>query len=343
MAEVLEGTLLASVRGYAADAVGCSPDHVMAVSRFQDGNRHAVYKVSYLDAVGAASDLVIRVSYGGGAAECVQAEREARVLEKVGGVAAPLLYDFRRSSPWFDAPVMCMQFVAGFQTELSSATAADLEQLGSVVAWVHGRPADDLVDGPSAARTIAAYAEQRLQSIMGTLVWARDPLPAAIQARLRRAASLVQGGWEWRRNTPSFTSSDTLVLVHGEIAPGNILWGPDPVLIDWEYARLGDPADEIAYLFDQNGLAPDQRESFWRGYRDSVSSQSWLENVTDRVEFWEPVTLLGSTLWWVERSVRRTDADAAGMVDPDVPREQGYYFDNVNRRLDRLERLLVRQ
>jgi aminoglycoside phosphotransferase (APT) family kinase protein len=315
----------------------------MAVSRFEDGNRHAVYKVSYLDAVGAATDLVIRVSYGGGSAECVQAEREARVLEKVGGVAAPLLYDFRRSSPWFDAPVMCMQFVAGLQTELSSATAADLEQLGSVVAWVHGRPADDLVDGPSAARTIAAYAEQRLQSIMATLVWARDPLPAAIQARLRRAASSVQGGWEWRRDTPSFSTSDTLVLVHGEIAPGNILWGPDPVLIDWEYARLGDPADEIAYLFDQNGLSPDQRESFWRGYRQSVNSQLRLEHVSDRVEFWEPVTLFGSTLWWVERSVRRTDADAAGTVDPDVPREQGYYFDNVNRRLGRLEKLLVRQ
>jgi thiamine kinase-like enzyme len=153
----------------------------------------------------------------------------------------------------------------------------------------------------------------------------------------------VQGGWEWWRDTQSFSTGETLVLVHGEIAPGNILWAPDPVLIDWEYARLGDPADEVAYLFDQNGLALDQREAFWRGYRDGVSSQSWLEHLTDRVDFWEPVALLGSTLWWVERWVRRTDADAAGTVDPDVPRENGYYFDNINRRLDRLEKLIVRQ
>ena len=41
--------------------------------------------------------------------------------------------------------------------------------------------------------------------------------------------------------------------------------GPGPVLIDWEYARLGDPADEIAYLFDQNGLSPGHRGHFGEG------------------------------------------------------------------------------
>ena len=37
--------------------------------------------------------------------------------------------------------------------------------------------------------------------------------------------------------------------------PADLLWDAEPILIDWEYARLGDPADEIAYTFTQNALS----------------------------------------------------------------------------------------
>jgi hypothetical protein len=124
--------------------------------------------------------------------DSTQAEREARVLKKVGGIAAPLLYGFRCTSPRIETPTMCMQFVPGRQTELSSATPAEIERLASVVGWVHRRPADDLVDGPSSPDNLASYADGRLHSIMSTLVWARDPLPAAIQPRLRGAADSLQ-------------------------------------------------------------------------------------------------------------------------------------------------------
>src|SRR6266550_4465253 len=108
------------IRSYVSDVVDdCSPDRITDISRFEAGERHAVYKVSYLDPDGATKDLVVRVSIGDDANERAQAEREARVLEKVGGVAAPRLYDFRLESPWFDAPVMCTQFVPGRQRDLS--------------------------------------------------------------------------------------------------------------------------------------------------------------------------------------------------------------------------------
>jgi hypothetical protein len=113
-------------------------------------------------------------------------------------------------------------------------------------------------------------------------------------------------------------------------------------LTDSEYARLGDPTDEIAYLLDQNDLSPEQREAFWRGYRKGVSTQEPLDHLTDRVDWWEPVTLLGSALWWVERWVQRAAADTDGTVDPDVERASGYYADHVICRLDRLERIFDR-
>jgi aminoglycoside phosphotransferase (APT) family kinase protein len=303
-----------AVRDYASEVMRCSPERITSVKRFEDGNRHAVSKVSYRDTADVARHVVVRVAY---TADCAQPAREAAVLEQVGGVAAPRLYDFRCTSPWFDTPAMCMEFSPGRQAEMSSATLTEIERLGSVVAWVHAQPT-------GATGDLSSYAQGRLRSILSTLVWARDPLPEALQARLAKAADALATSFD------GFEAGEPLALLHGDIAAGNVLWGDrGPVLIDWEYTRLGDPADEIAYLFDQNALSEPQRQAFWDGYRAGPQ-------IRGRVAWWEPVTLLGSTLWWVERWVRRAAAD------PAVPREPGYYFDHVMRRLERLEKLIAR-
>ena len=334
---------LVAIRGYAASVVGCGLDRITAVSRFEDGNRHEVYRVSYVDAGGAAADLVVRVSFGDEPAERAHAENEARVLAKVGGLAAPSLYDFSPTSPWFATPTMSMSFVPGRQSAVSEASSSEIERLGSVVARVHAQPVDDLVEQLSGtARDIASYAAGRMRWILGGLPWVREPLAAPIQARLVGAAAVLEQGWDVWRDSESFRSGEPLALLHGDIALGNIIWGPDPVLIDWEYARLGDPADEIAYLFDQSGLTALQRDAFWRGYGASASNEVRFAHLMERSRWWEPITLLGSALWWVERWVRRTEADYTGTVDAAVPRKPSYYFDQVTRRLDRLDKLLDR-
>lgn len=39
-----------------------------------------------------------------------------------------------------------------------------------------------------------------------------------------------------------------LTLVHGDFQPGNVLLGPDgPCVIDWEFARIGDPREDLGY------------------------------------------------------------------------------------------------
>lgn len=331
---------LAAVRAYASDVMGCPVEAITAVVPFEDGNRHAVDRVSYRDASGTARDLVVRVSYGGGASDLAQAEREAAVLEDVGGVAAPELYDFRRASEWFDTPAMCMQFVPGRQRDLQTVSLTEIGQLASLVAWVHQRPVDGLGDSMGQATTVASYAGGRLRAILSTLAWARDPLPDALQNRLRHAASCLAGSFEASRDCDSFNSGETLSLLHGDIGPGNLLWNPGPLMIDWEYTRLGDPADEMAYTFDQNALTPSQRRAFWDGYLQGIDSRSRLAHIMERVGWWEPVTLLGSALWWAERWVRRTEADSGGKTDPGVPREPDYYFDRFISRIDRLETLV---
>ena len=331
-----------AIRGYAAAVVGCSPDRIAAVSRFEDGNRHEVYKVSYVDAGGADADLVVRVSFGDDPAERAQAEREARVLEKVGGVAGPHLYDCSVTSRWFETPALSMAFVPGRQLVLGDATSAEIEKLGSVVAWVHAQPVDDLAEVLSETSDVASYAAGRMRSILAGLPWVREPLAAPIRERLAHAARGVEQSWEDWRDGGSFDTGEKVALIHGDIAFGNVLWGPEPVLIDWEFARLGDPADDIAYLFDQNELTATQRSAFWRGYRACRSNDAHLAHVVDRATWWEPLTLLGSALWWVERWVRRTEGDATGTIDRAVSRDPGYYYDHVIRRLDRLDGLMRR-
>lgn len=316
---------LAAVRAYVSATLGARGDAVTAVTPFEDGNRHWVYRVSIRD----LADVVVRVCYSGDEVDLDQAEREATILERVGGVAGPELYDFARTSEWFDAPVMCMQFVPGHQRELRTVSLPQIRELGALVAWVHARP----LDGSGEASSLSAYAEQRLRKILSTLVWARDPLPRGLQDRLRHAADLLVGSLE----SDGFGSGETLALLHGDIGPGNVLWHAGPCLIDWEYTRLGDPADELAYMFDQNELTPSHRRAFWDGYGQGVDGRA-LGHIMARAEWWEPVTLLGSTLWWVERWVRRTEQPG----DPGVPREPAYYFDHVRRRVDRLESLQAR-
>ncbi len=319
--------------------MGCPSGAITAVAQFEDGNRHEVYRVSYREAADAVRDVVVRVSYGGDASGLAYAEREAAVLENVGGVAGPELYDFRRTSEWFDTPAMCMRFLPGHQQDLQTAGLTQIEQLASLVAWVHERPIDGLSESMGTTTTIALYAGDRLRAILSTLRWARDPLPRTLQDRLRRAADSLAESFAAARGSDSFNSGETLSLLHGDIGPGNVLWNPSPCLIDWEYTRLGDPADEMAYTFDQNALTPSQRRAFWDGYRQGMGSRSRLARIIERAGWWEPVTLLGSALWWVERWVRRTELDTEGKADPGVPREPDYYFDHVMSRVDRLETL----
>jgi hypothetical protein len=190
MAGLAEERLLAAVRGYASDVVGCSSERITAVTRFEHGNRHAVHRVSYRDAAGVTRDVVVRVAYAGDAAGCAQAQREAAVLKKVGGVAAPLLYDLRCKSRWFDAPAMCMQFLPGRQRELNSGSLPAIKRLASTVAWIHDLPARDLVEPLAAADNLLSYAQNRRDSILSTLEWARDPLPCGATSAADRGRQL---------------------------------------------------------------------------------------------------------------------------------------------------------
>jgi thiamine kinase-like enzyme len=154
-----------------------------------------------------------------------------------------------------------------------------------------------------------------------------------LQERLTAAVAVVAGAVEDLRGLVSLADGG-LVLLHADISGANVLWVPEPVLIDWEYVRLGDPADEVAYLFTQNALSEPQQEAFWRGYSERLAD-AHLRSIAQRVSFWKPITLLGSVFWWLDAWSRAEAAGASGHSDSVTAREPDYYLEQALARLDR--------
>lgn len=254
---------LRTVAGYAAEVACCAEGAVDRIERFVQGNRHAVYRVSF---TGGTADVVVRVSLTDEPAERDHAAREADVLAAVGPPVGPELLDVRITSERFAAPVICTRYVAGDDTPIAAAPRSSLAALGAVVARCHDTDLARFPRWPIPEGGVEAYARARLERAMRRCANAHRALPESLQGRLDAAAA--RAAERARAGISSELFGDRpLRLLHADLGPGNVVWAAVPVLIDWEYARIGDPADEIAYAFDQNGLDGSQRDAFLRGYR----------------------------------------------------------------------------
>jgi aminoglycoside phosphotransferase (APT) family kinase protein len=325
-----------AVAAYVCSVVAeCQPERVVGTTRFTGGENHAVHRVSYLDGTDIERDVVVRVANSASDASRDRAAREAAVLVALGGRSSPRLHAFQSRGPLGGAPVMCMEHVHGRFEPLETASVEQLAQLGRAVRSVHRVPAEELAGVLRSAPDLPGYVADRLQSMLDRMSLVRDPLPASLQAQFTVAATWAQ---ETADRLCGVDQPPALCLLHGDVSAGNVLWAPHPVLIDWEYARIGDPADEIGYLFGQNALSTDQREGFWRGYHEGLRDGDRIQ-VVERASVWEPLTLFGSALYWIDLWSRRVQADAGGRVDDGAPKEAGYYLAFATQYLDRCEEI----
>jgi hypothetical protein len=330
-----------AVRTYVCEAMSdCSFDSITAVERLRSGENHVVYRVSYLAPTGDINDVVVRAGSGDDA-ERDRAHREATVLSMVGGIVGPEMYDFRSDWPGFRGPVICMQFIGGHQRELNAVSQQDMQRLGALVQRLHALSVDDLDEWTGSDRGLPTYAEERWRShLVSRLPSIRDPLPGALQRRLRAAVGLVSDAMEQLTGLADGGGDESLVLLHADLSGANVVWAAHPVLIDWEYARLGDRADEVGYLFTQNDLGESHRAAFWRGYGAPVASEK-LGRVIRRVRLWEPMTLLGSIMWWLD-AWSRAEGVPSVKSDLSLPKTAEYYLQEAIERLDRFERMFGR-
>lgn len=163
-------------------------------------------------------------------------------------MAGPRLYDFSADDLGLGRPVMCLEFLRGEQPDLCEVGPEDFERLGRLVRWLHTQSVGDLGDWASADAGLLVYVQERWRDHLASRLDAiRDPLPAPLQERLTAAVAAVAAAVEELERLSS-PVDDGLVPFHGDISSANLLWVPEPVLIDWEYARLGDPAERLDRL-----------------------------------------------------------------------------------------------
>ncbi len=313
------------------DADG-SLGRVVEIARFPRGENHAVYRVRCVDRFDVARDVVVRISNANSEADRARAGREAAVLAHLRGAASPRLIDHRTSDVFAGHAVMCLEHVDGSFESLDTASPDRLADLGAAVRRTHSVPVEGLGPVLQAAPDLTTYVEDRGRSMLARMPLVRDPLPAAVQRRFGDVAAWAEQAVDRLRRAGG---AGPPRLLHGDVSAGNVLWTPQPVLIDWEYARIGDPADEIGYVFGQNALRPEQREGFWRGYGAGLGPVS-LARVVERAAMWEPLTLFGSALYWIDLWSRRVRAQSSGSVDASAPKAPGYYLDHATRYLDRV-------
>lgn len=84
-------------------------------------------------------------------------------------------------------------------------------------------------------------------------------------------------------------------LVHGDYGPGNLIWTAgrcEPVVIDWEHARFGHPAEDWAKIFlaeifsEANGFSSEHQSrirAVWNGWVEAWGKESLREIFTVEV------------------------------------------------------------
>jgi aminoglycoside phosphotransferase (APT) family kinase protein len=129
-----------------------------------------------------------------------------------------------------------------------------------------GRESLDGLDGAARTRVMEGYVDA-LAALHGldasrlALPGFERPGPAeaaraelalwrgVLESRVRRPAPLAHFAFAWlERNAPP--PAERIVLCHGDVGPGNFLHDGERVtaLLDWEFAHLGDPLDDLAWL-----------------------------------------------------------------------------------------------
>ena len=239
-----------AIGSVAAEANGA---RVATVKRLTGGISNLTYLVRFEP---PAESVVVRVFED---MERARAERSAlRVLEK-GDVPAPRLLGHGRLADegWF--------VVSSRVPGRPAAHPEDpgwIERLATVLAAIHrvGRRSGRLADDPGPART---WIDEGPPYELGELA---EVLWPAIE---RRRSQLGEG---------------SRVLVHGDFHPGNVHWARGRVagVIDWEMARWGAAAADVAYCFMDLCLAVGKQraERFRSVYRVAAEEpegfDAWL-------------------------------------------------------------------
>lgn len=300
------GLSLEALRGFLA---AVEPDRGATVTAFRPitggySRCTAVADIRWAD--GAEERVVLRGDPAPGDG-VFESDRDAewalvQALHRSGHVRVPRPRWYEATGAHFGTKTIVVDHVAGrpLRDVLRSTedTGAAARTFVDAVARIHATPLAVLpavVDRPT---DWTAYVDGVLALYRGVdaEVGDSDPLLRHVAAKLARAKP----------------APVPFVLVHGDCQPSNMLVGGsgDPVVIDWEFARVGDPREDLGY-YTQIPIAPNvyagDPEGFLARYRERTGLSE--EQVNPRTVEWFLVVGMARLLVQILRAL---DAVARG-------------------------------
>jgi aminoglycoside phosphotransferase (APT) family kinase protein len=168
----------------------------------------------------------------------------------------------------------------GAPRALAALGAGDARRLGAVLREVHEtrRAAEGgLWWWASPAGSPDAYRERRAEDAEAAL--AGTPFAGLA----RRALPVASGGGG---------APEPFRLLHGDLVEANLVWGSGgPALVDWEFWRMGDPAEDLAYLAELNRL-PDAVFA-------EVLGTYGRPEIAGTIDAWRPIVALDAGGWYL--------------------------------------------
>lgn len=243
-------------------------------------------------------------------------EREAQVLSTLQGTATciPELLAAINDGPAGFGTMLVYRYARGNTRPIQDVSLEQVQGLGRCLAHLHATSSDVYTIWPDLVPQSGSYAEcfrDRLAAIE-RYTWLQEP---AMQSIYQRLTTRVLGD-DWTGNT--------FCQLHGDLGPGNIIWGNSGVtLIDWEFIRAGDPAEDLAYLLVEQAVLPAHQQALFDGYLAAAGSTGAITRLTAYL----PVIAFDSALWWADYAL-------AQHIEPAT-------FQEVLERLERTERLLA--
>lgn len=268
-------------------------------------------------AEGGPFDLVVKLT------EARRVEREAWFLGRVAPLVAMALPRL-----WFaevdehGRGALAMDHVPGAQGDvLVAVPPAVVESLLTQLARLHQRFAgvDDPVVDPVREVEPPRFLvrPERLDALREHR---RDLVDPVASASLERVADEAAAAWEHLLAGPR-------TLVHGDVHLDNVVLGEDgPVLLDWEAARPGTAAEDLAHVAVARMLGPARRDTIpfvTDSYRRAVeASGGTCDDELDARVRSGLVALAAGTINWAGRVAVDRPADARHRAVGDDALEQ---------------------
>jgi aminoglycoside phosphotransferase (APT) family kinase protein len=209
-------------------------------------------------------------------------DAEASLLHQLAGVPSvrtPVLRWYDATGEHLGTKCMVVEALPGARSLQDLLAAADdpgplADRFVDIVAAIHRTPLDALVTLPRAEDSTA-----HLDRVLSAYDRMADEFAVA-------GPVLRHVTWWARTHRPPPVP---LGLTHGDCQPGNVLIGADgdPLVIDWEFAHIGDPRADLGY-YTQIPIAPNvywaDRDRFLARYRAATGLSEEQVNA-DVVEY----------------------------------------------------------